>query len=127
MPADGEIYIAAAGDSATPAGQPITLTVTGLPHHSAAPRNIALGLAAAIVLAGVVALRRKDDDASQGADRKRLVARRDKLLQELARLEQDHRRGKIDDLRYAERREGLIDTLEQIYSALDSGDSGVAA
>ena len=41
MPADGQVYIAAAGDAAIPAGQPITLNVTGLPHHSLVPRYVA--------------------------------------------------------------------------------------
>jgi hypothetical protein len=40
MPADGQTFIAAMG-GAVNAGQPIALTLTGLPHHSRAPRNIA--------------------------------------------------------------------------------------
>jgi hypothetical protein len=40
------------------------------------------------------------------------------------RLENDRRRGKIDDRRYAARREELIAALEQVYSALDSHDVG---
>jgi hypothetical protein len=127
MPADGQTYIAAAGDAAIPAGQLITLNVTGLPHHSLAPRYIALSVAGLIVLIGIVALRGPVTADGQAAERKRLVARREKLLQDLVRLEQDHRRGRVDAARYGERRQALIEALEHVYGALDGGDSGVAA
>src|SRR6185436_18961952 len=51
LPAEGEIFIAATG-GAVAAGQPIVLNVGGVPHHSAAPRRIALSLALVIALAG---------------------------------------------------------------------------
>jgi len=53
-------------------------------------------------------------------ERKRLVARREKLFQDLIRLEHDDRRGRIDAQRFSGRREELLVALEQIYSALDS-------
>ena len=37
---------------------------------------------------------------------------REKLLNELARLEQDHRAGRVDDRRYVPRREELVTFLE---------------
>ena len=58
------------------------------------------------------------------ADRFQLVARREKLFQDLVRLENDHRRGRIDARRFAARREELLASLEQIYGALDSDDVG---
>ena len=126
LPADGEIYIAATG-GAVAAGQPISLTVSGYPHASAAPRTIALLLAAVIVAIGVWAAGRPNDDEAAGAaDRKRLIARREKLFAELVRLENDRRNGKIDDRRYAPRREELVAALENVYGALDS-DEIVAA
>jgi hypothetical protein len=127
MPADGETYIAAAGNAAIPAGQAITLTVTGLPHHSVVPRYVALVLAGIIVLAGFVALRRPVEGNAAAAERKRLIARREKLFQDLVKLEQDHRRGRVDEARYGERRRALMESLEHVYGALDGGDSGVAA
>ena len=48
MAAEGEQFIAATGGS-VPAGQPVELTVSGIPHHSSAGRWIALLLAAAIL------------------------------------------------------------------------------
>ena len=126
MPADGQMYIAAAGSGPVAAGQTISLSITELPHHSRLPRWIAMGIAAAIVLIGIVALRRPADPDEQGSVRKRLVARREKLFQELLRLEQDHRRGRIDAARYGERRTALLEALENVYGAL-GGDPGVAA
>jgi hypothetical protein len=124
MPADGEVYIAATG-GAVPAGQPIQLTVDGVPHHSQAPRRIALALAAGVALAGAwFATRTPGDAPAQAAERKRLIARREKLFSELARLEQDRRGGRVDDRRYVSRREELLTSLESIYNALDSHDSG---
>ena len=58
------------------------------------------------------------------AERKRLIARREKLFADLVRLEHDRRNGRVDDRRYAARREELVIALEQVYSALDSHDAG---
>jgi hypothetical protein len=119
FPADGDVFIAATG-GAIAAGQPIELNVGGLPHHSAAPRRIALTLAFVIALAGTWgASRPAEDRGARAAERKRLTSRRDKLFSELVRLEQDRRHNRIDDRRFATRREEVVASLEQIYSALD--------
>jgi len=120
MPADGRTFIAATG-GAINAGQPISLTLSGLPHHSAMPRRIALLLAMAIAIIGVVALSKPAPAAaSEPGERKRLLARRDKQLNELVKLEADRRSGRVDDRRYATRREELVASLEHVYRALDS-------
>jgi len=67
---------------------------------------------------------RPEDRAARTAERKRLVARRDKLLGELVRLEAEHRNGRADSPRYAARREELLAALEHLYGALDSDDTG---
>lgn len=124
MTAEGERFIAATGAS-VPAGQPIVLTLEELPHHSAAPRSIALLLSGSIVLIGVWTGTRPEsgnDGAARAADRKRLLARREKLLADLVRLETDHRNGRGDRSHYAARREQLITALEHIYGALDGDD-----
>jgi len=120
MAADGEVYIAATGP-AVPAGQPIMLTVSGLPHHSAAPQWIALTLAVIIIALGVWAATRHQDET---AERKRLVARREKLLNDLVRIESDRRSGRLDAPRYAARRAELVAALEGVYGELDD-DTGV--
>ena len=124
MPADGEMFIAATGGPVT-AGQPIQITVDGVPHHSQAPRRTALALATIVVLVGAwFATRPAGDAAAAAAERKRLTARREKLLNELARLEQDRRAGRGDARRHAARREELVSSLEQVYGALDNHDPG---
>lgn len=126
MPADGETYIAGSG-STVAAGTPVQLNVTGIPHHNAAPRWTALALAIAIIAIGAWASTSPEDDtAAVAAERKRLTAKRDRMLNELVRLENDRRSGKVDDRRYAARREELVAALEQLYGALDSGDAGPA-
>ena len=122
MPAEGETYIAATGGQVA-AGQPIELIVSGFPAHSIAPRYLALTLAAVIALAGVWASTRPPAAAETG-ERKQLIARREKLFNELVRLENDFRRNKIDERRYAPRRAELVAALEQIYGALDTHDAG---
>jgi hypothetical protein len=124
MPADGQTFIAATG-GAINAGQPISLTLSGLPHHSGAPRTIALLLAMGIAFVGVVAAGKTPaPEPGRAAERKRLLARREKLLNELAKLEADHRNGRADDRRYAVRREELVAALEPVYGALDSDEGG---
>jgi hypothetical protein len=119
MTAEGEQFIAATGGS-VPAGQVVTLSISGVPHHSAAGRWIALVLAAAILGGGVWAARERSGQLeAAAAERRRLEARREKLLGDLARLDVDHRNGRIDDARFAERRQTLMATLEQVYGALD--------
>jgi hypothetical protein len=122
MPADGQTFIAATG-GAVSAGQTIALTFDGLPHHNSGPRILALSLAVLIVGAGIVfSGKPKEPAGGLAAERKKLLARRERLLNDLARLEQDHRSGRgayADDSRYAARREELIAALETVYSALD--------
>lgn len=125
MPAGGDMYVVGVGDRATSAGQPISLMVSGLPHHSAAPRWIALGIAGTIAVIGLLTGWRPADPQTRGNERKQLLARREKLFHDLVRLEADQRRGKGDPARYAARREALLAELEQVYGALDdTGDTG---
>jgi hypothetical protein len=116
IPAQGETFIGAEGTPVA-AGQPLTVSLTDMPHHNPAPRWTALGLALGIVLVGIwAATRTSDGPATRGSERKRLVARREKLLADLVRLERDQR----DDPRYRIRREEIVVALENVYSALDS-------
>jgi hypothetical protein len=122
--AENQTFIVAAGGSIA-AGRPIELSLAELPHHSAAPHRTALALAAAIVVIGVwVSSRRPDREGAAEAERRRLVSRRDKLFNDLVRLENEHRHGRGDQVRYAARREELIAALERIYGALDGDDTG---
>ena len=122
FPSEGGVIIGGMGGALT-AGQPLSLSLTDLPHHSPAPRWTALGLAGTVVLLGVWAASRPQDRTHADAERKRLVARREKLFGELVRLEQDRRTGRGDAARSTARRDELIASLEHIYGALDDPDS----
>jgi hypothetical protein len=117
-------YIAGTG-GAVAAGQPVDIEVTGLPHHSAIPSSIALALAVVIVGGGVLmsAPPKDEEKNTRVTERKRLLARRDKLFNELVRLENDRRIGRADERRYAARREELVAALENVYGALDTDES----
>jgi hypothetical protein len=126
FPAGGETYIASTGGT-VPAAQPISIEISGLPHHSRTPRRIALALAMGIAIVGLWSARQPEDDAAgAAAERRRLIAKRDKLLNNVVRLEYDRRQGKIDDDRYRTRREELMAALEHMYGALDSHDTAGA-
>jgi hypothetical protein len=122
MTAQGETFMAATG-AAVQAGQPIVLTIDDLPHHSSAPRWLALSLALAIVGVGVWAGTRPGDKAARASERNRLIARRERLFKDLVRLESERRQGRGDASRYAARREELVTALEHVYGALDGEDT----
>jgi hypothetical protein len=116
---ENETYIAAAGGPVAP-GQAIELTLSGLPYHSVVPRWTALGAAILIVVVGAWAAAKPSAvESTRAAERKRLIARREKLLGELVRVEHDYRNGRLDTARRARRREELIGALEPVYAALD--------
>jgi hypothetical protein len=119
MPVQGETFIVAKGPG-IPAGQPLTLTFTGLPHHATWPRNLALVLAAVVLAAGAWASTRSPKpDAEEQARRKRLDARRERLYAELTAIERQHRDHTIDPERFADRRKELVAALERVYAELD--------
>jgi hypothetical protein len=120
MQADGDVFIAATGPSVA-ANQPIQITLSDLPHHSAVGRWVTLSLAVLIIAVGAwAATRPRDEDGATMAERKRLSARRERLFADLVKLEADARAGRIDPARYAARREEIVAALESIYGALDT-------
>jgi hypothetical protein len=117
----GTPFLLASG-SAMPAGSLLSLELVNLPMHSSTPRYVALGLALIIVVIGAwfgFTTRTRSGDTHR-----RLVARRDKLLGELAGLEERRvRKGALstaDDMR----RQRLVAELEQIYGELDETGLG---
>ncbi len=113
---DGTPFIVGNGGGLA-AGTELTVHLSGLPTHSTSSRNIALALAVLIVSIGAwLALASK---TSGGADRRRLQARRDALYGELAKLEEQHRAGRIDPGRYHSKRHHLVTELERVYGELD--------
>lgn len=115
---DGRTVLVAQGP-ALAAGQPLSLTFTGLPHLPLWPRYTALAIAIAIVAVGFWAAFRRPAPVPAAAARAALRGERDRLLDRLATLERQHRSGKVSDAAYATARESLVATLEQIYADLD--------
>jgi hypothetical protein len=119
MPLQGETFIVGKGP-ALPAGQVIRFAFSGLPHQPVWPRNVALGLAAAILAAGVWGSRRRTTASqAEGERRRKLDGRRDRLFAELTSIEEQHRENTIDPERYAARRRELLASLERVYAQLD--------
>jgi hypothetical protein len=111
------------------AGDPLTLTLSGLPHRGTMVRNVGLGVAAAVLVLGFWAA--FSGTAPKRAHDSHLAARREKLFNELVELEQQHKSGRVDEKRYAARRQTLVAQLERVLGELDrppsSGGEGVAA
>jgi hypothetical protein len=124
----GERYILAQGPPQS-AGSTLSLTLSGLPHHSSAPRVIALTLACLSVVLGVWAAARGPRNARLDSARaKQLANKRERIFSELVRLERQRLSGGIEPSRYAERRPALIAQLERVYRDLDTeGGQGLAA
>ena len=116
---EGDRYILGQGP-AIAAGGTLTLNISGLPHHSPVPRRIALVLAVLTAAAGFWAAARRPSQRGDAARVKQLTSKREKIFNELVRLEQQKRTGAIDAARYAERRPALIAQLERVYRDLDA-------
>jgi hypothetical protein len=123
---EGERYVLAQGP-ALPAGATLSVTVTGLPHHSPWPRRVALTLALMMLAAGVWGATRRTSPTANAARVKQLTGKREKIFNELIRLEQQRRAGSVDAAKYAERRPALVAQLERIYRDLDSEGGKSAA
>ena len=101
-----------------PAGQPVLLELSGLPHHSGWPRIVTLALSALIVAIGIVG---SVGGGGEGEPDRReaLERRREKLFTELVKVERQHRQGRIKATRYGTRRGELVDQLQNVLRELD--------
>jgi hypothetical protein len=108
------------------AGDALTVTLTGLPHRNTIVRDVGVALGVLILVAGFwLAL---TGPRARNRRTEELARRREKLFAELVALEDDHRAARIDDRRYASRRQALVSQLERVMGELDRGSGeGVAA
>jgi hypothetical protein len=118
MAGDGQAFILGTG-GALPANQALTLALSGLPSRSRWGRNVALGLAVLVLLAGAWAAMSARNATGDAARRAALVDRRDRLMADLVRAEEQRRAGTIDEPRHAARRAELVAQLERVYGELD--------
>lgn len=96
------------------AGHRMSFAVSGLPHHPAWPRYLALGLAAAILMAGVVLVVRTP--SRQTSELQQLEAERDDSLNRIAAI--DVRRG-AGRSGHAAVREEYVSRLEHVLADLE--------
>ena len=120
---NGVPFILASGPG-MPAGGTLRMQVSGLPVHSSVPRYTALALAFGIALLGVWLALHGPTNARDA--HKRLVARRDALLAELAQIEDRSRTGR-ETPKDTTRKPRVLAELEQIYGELDEASPGAAA
>jgi hypothetical protein len=117
MAAEGNTYIVGQGPAVAANGV-LTFEFSNLPHAPLWPRNVALGLAVAILAAGAwFSIRRPA--AVPDKTQSRLDAKRSRLYDELTAIEEQHRLGRIDPERYASRRQELVAALERVYAEID--------
>jgi hypothetical protein len=119
--ASGTPFLMGTGGRINP-GQTLTLTLTGLPHRSTTTRDVGLGLGVLILLGGLWAgIRGTPSSDGHGGELKK---RKDKLFADLVSLEEQHRRGRLDQERYLARRETLMGQLERVLGELDRDPAG---
>jgi hypothetical protein len=116
--AEGQAYIVGQGPAVKP-GETVTITLSGLPHQPAWPRNVALFLSVVILIGGAWGAARPRVSPDEDARRRKLRAKRDQLFADLASLEEQRRQRTIDETRYAARRQDLVEALERVYAQLD--------
>jgi hypothetical protein len=121
--ASGTPFLMATGGRIN-AGETLTLNLSGLPYHSRALRDAGIGLGAIVLAVGLwVAF--AGAPAGRGPATQ-LKQRREKLFADLVALEDQRKRGRIDDTRYATRREALVGQLERVMGELDEGPQDAA-
>ena len=104
-----------------PAGQPVVLELSGMPHHNGWPRIIALSLSGLIIAISVWGASGADGGDIDALRVEALQTRREKLFNDLVKTEQQHRHGKIGATRYGTRRAELIAQLGRVLRDLDEG------
>lgn len=115
---DGQAFILGTGP-ALAAGQELSVALSGLPSRSHVGRNLSLGVAILLLLAGAWAAASARSSSGDASRRTALVERRDRLMADLVRLEEQRRAGTIDERRHASRHEELVTQLERVYGELD--------
>ena len=117
MPAEGQTFIVGQG-GAVKAGDTVTVTLSSLPNRPAWPAMLTLVIAGVILAAGAWGAMR-GGSPQLDKTRAQLQGRRDKLFAELTQLEEQRRKGTVDDRVYATRREHLVTALEDLYAGLE--------
>lgn len=121
--AGGAPFIMATGGRIA-AGDALTLSLSGLPARSLAMRNVGIGVGLLVLAVGFWAAFSAGTAARQQTQA--LHARREKLFASLVALEEQHRRQRLDERRYATRRQSLVAQIERVMAEIDRAESGVS-
>jgi hypothetical protein len=117
---NGTVYALGTGD-ALAANTPLTVKISNLPVRSNTPKYTALALVVLIAGLGVwLSVSAKRARLDRGA----LIRRRDDLLRELERLENQQRTSGAASERYVTQRQRVMAELEQLYGELEDAGSG---
>ena len=116
MTSEARTYLVGNGD-AIPAGGTLTMVFGNLPHRARWPRFTAMGVALAIMAAGLLfAFARRGGAAPAAAS---LAEQRDARFAELDALAETRESGAISGDEYEARRRRIVAALEDIYAGLD--------
>jgi hypothetical protein len=118
--ASGAPFLMATGGRVN-AGETLTVELTGLPHHSTVMRDVGLAVGFLMLAIGLwVGV----TGGPVRATSEQLAQRKDKLFADLMAVEAQHRSGRLDQRRYASKRQTLMTQLEQVMSDLDRTPGG---
>lgn len=116
---DGQVLLVAHA-SATAANTPLEVKIAGVPSHPVWPRYLAVVIASILLAGGAYgAVTGPRRAAEKSAAVRQLETKREKLLSDLAALEQKHRTGSVSDSQYDRRRAEIVEALERVYGDLD--------
>jgi hypothetical protein len=99
------------------AGETLVLNLSGLPHRSTILRDVGVGIGLLVLAVGLWA--GVSGGRADGGRAAQLSQRKEKLFADLVALEEQHRRGRIDEGRYSGRRPSLMAQLERVMGELD--------
>ncbi len=118
MPSEGHNFYLGTGP-ALAAGTPLRVTLSGLPTRGRAGKVLTLVLGVAVLLGGAWAAYGGRRRSAADLRRDELERRRQTLMADLARVEQQRRAGSGDAARLTARHNELVAQLERVYGELD--------
>jgi hypothetical protein len=107
------------------AGGILSISLSGLPHHSRVPRWVALALIGVMLVWGLWSLITEPRGADGDRRRTSLESKRERLFDDLVNVEVEHRVGKLAAGPYAKRRDELVSQLERLYRRLEPAISSM--
>jgi len=118
MQGGSQPFLSGVGGTLAP-GQEFSLSLTGLPSRSRVGRYATIVMALLVLGWGVFAATSARGHSGDQARDAQLQDRRDTLMADLVRIEQQFRSGTLDAARHQTRRAELVAQLERVYGELD--------